>query len=133
MGEVIRICDLERTEFTWAEANAMLPLVKRIFNRHEKIINKLMSNQRFFISSCAPQHVITLCDNQVSEEMRQLGLKLHKLGLKALGNGYVGFDSGVFYWSFNGQIDADLNHYHAYNENPSLRREIKVLYPQVMK
>lgn len=132
MGEVIEICRADKKEFTWAEANALLPLVKRIFERHLKTINKQLSEQRYYVKSNAPKHVLDKCDDLISEEMSILGNKITKLGGKILGNGYIGFDSGIFYWSFNGQFDKELNHYHDYTEDPTRRREITILYPQVV-
>lgn len=132
MGTVTEICMFLRPQFTWAEANALLPVIKGIFHKHELVIDEAISDQRFYIKTGAPQSKVTECDNIVSEQMRQCGVKLHKLGCKVLGNGYIGFDSGVFYWSFH-QADDKLDHYHGYGNFPEERRKIDVLYPSYVQ
>jgi hypothetical protein len=132
MGTVTNICMLARPQFTWAEANAMLPMVKAMFAKHEKVIDKAIADQRFYMATGAPQKKVTECDDIVADQMRRLGAKLHKIGCKVLGNGYIGFDAGIFYWSYH-QHDTELNHYHAYGEEPIMRHRIDILHPSYVQ
>jgi Uncharacterized conserved protein (DUF2203) len=130
MGTVTEICKYPiKTEFTLREANDLLPTIRRIFKKHEQRIKKLLSDQRFYIASGAPQERITECDNLVGQEMSWCGTKCFKLGTKVLGDGFLGFDSGVFFWSW--MYDEEIiSNYHAYDDNPRFKRhKINILYP----
>jgi len=123
MGEVVEIC--QQRFFTREEARALLPTIQKILEKHERVITKLLSDQRYFISTHAPQERITECDDKISEQMARCGAKIHKLGVKVFGDGWFGFCTGGMYWSYHWPEDKDINYYHGLLEDP---RRTRYLY-----
>lgn len=116
---LINIC--KSRVFSIFDANDLLPIIKRIFAKHEAEITKALADQRFFISTFAPQDRVNECDRRVERELIQMGSKLTKLGLKTFGDGYIGFDNGYGYYSFrNGE--QSVTHFHGYMIDPHVNR-----------
>jgi len=129
MGTITNICAWPIRKFTLKEANDELPLLKRVFERHEVACNKALADQRFYIKAKAPEALVRQCDDRVSKEMAACGKKLLKLGVKPFGSGFVGFDSGCFYWSWR-HGESIVEYYHDYEVHPiSGRRKITILTP----
>lgn len=117
----MEICQPGGRQFTWKEASLLLPLVRNIYEKHEKVVKRALENQRFFMKSKASEERIKECDTIVGKELSKAAVKIHKLGVKVLGNGFFGFDSGVFYWSWRYPEDG-INHYHGYAADPAIHR-----------
>lgn len=128
---VIKLYPGDLPEFTLAEANSLIPLVERIFVLHENRVQKHLANQRYFMQTHAPEIRAKEAEDAVSNEMARCGVKLWKLGVKVLGNGFIGFNSGVFYWSWRFPDDKgkEISHYHGFNESCYQRHEMKLIRP----
>src|ERR1700734_178769 len=84
--------------FTLQEVNDLVPLLNAITKKHEDVIKQAMDRQSFLMKTRATQAAITKQDDIVGEQMAQWGRKVYKLGAKVLPGGYLGFDSGNFFW-----------------------------------
>ncbi len=116
--------DRSKTVFTLEEVNELIPLLNRIYKHHETIIHKALDNQRFFMQTGAPQIRVTEQDDIVCAEMKRCAVKCYKLGARVLQGGHLGFDSGMFFWSWKFPETECLYH-HAYHfaTNPELGRQ----------
>lgn len=120
MSKVAEICQERAAKtFTLQEVNDLVPLLTKISQKHENIISESMNTQRFMLKSGAKQERITEQDNIVGENMRQWGVKVYKLGAKVMPGGYLGFNSGCFYWSWH-YGEKDCSYYHEYEDNPQI-------------
>ena len=117
--KVIEIC-VDRT-WTLQEAREILPLLKKVFEKHESRIKILLDNQRFFMKTQAPMAAIKSCDDGISHELKLMGGKFLKLGIKVYGNNFIGFDSGEWFWSYQ-YPEEDISYFHGYVENPLFNR-----------
>ncbi len=119
MTKPVEIC----TERDWTldEAKEVLPLVRRIFEKHENAIKFALDQQRFFIKTGAPQTAVTDCDKKVNEELIAMGRKLTRLSIKVFGNYFIGFDSGQWYWSWKFN-EPTIEYFNGYEENPLYSR-----------
>lgn len=122
-GNLVYICQPLSRTFTLQECNDLLPIIRRITEKWQQNIHKIMDDQRFYMKTGAPQIKVTDCDDRVSEEYRLWGTKLLRLGIKILEGNYLGFNSGFGYysWAWN---DPEVNHYHEYEEAPYQRRKL---------
>jgi len=128
LGTVTQIC----TTRTWTleEAKEMIPLVSRLFDTHEQVIKQALEQQRFFMKTGAPKQAISECDDIVNKELVKLGSKLVRLGIRVLGDYFVGFDSGQFLWSYMYK-EQSMSHWHGYYENPRFSRH-KISFLEVV-
>ncbi len=120
MSNVTEICKPRVYEgFTLTQVNDLIPLLIEITKKHQNAIENAMDKQRFLMKSGASQERVTECDNIVGEHMRRWGVKMYKLGAKVMPGGYLGFDSGCFYWSWHfGETECEYQH--SYEANPSI-------------
>lgn len=119
MNTVTDIC--KNREFNIEQAEGMIPILKSIIKKHEAVIKKIMADQRYFIKTKASDIRIKECDNLVGKQMAKCGAKVHKLGVKVFGDGYFGFDSGMFYWSWK-YPENRIDYYCGYYDNPRFSR-----------
>ncbi len=124
--ELTKICQPLPVKFTLAEANELLPLIRRISAKHDTVINRALANQRFLMVSGAPQIRVTECDNRVVAELQAWSRKIMKLGVRQFQGGAYGFDSGFGYWSWYTN-EPSVTHFHDYMETPAKRRVIGIL------
>lgn len=124
MGEVFSICEANK-KFTLEEAEDMIPMLKRISNNCDKVIEKLLAEQRYYIKCDAPKVRIDNIDVQIAEELQRWGGKVARLGIR-LFNGQYLFNNGTGYWSWYKSEDKITN-YINYGEDPSNRRPLSLL------
>ncbi len=130
-NNVVEICQPPRT-FTLKEVDELIPTLQRISEKHENAIAAAMQKQRYFMISGAPQALVTEQDTIVGQNMADWGKKLYKLGAKILPGGYIGFDSGCFYWSWHWGEES-CEYYHEYKDNPQVdwcRRKLEKTKPE---
>ena len=125
LNNVVTMCVLDR-KFTLAEANELLPMLRRISTKHDIAINRALADQRYLMKVGAPQKVITDCDNRVVAELQSWARKVLKLGVKQFQGGWYGFDCGFGYYSWTPNEDT-IRYFHGYLERPSARRPIGVM------
>lgn len=126
LTNVVSICQDHTKFFTLAEVNKLVPLLDRITRRHEREIQKAMSNQRFLIKTGAPQSCVSKCDDIVGYHMAEWGKKIYKLGGRVLQGGYIAFDNSWGYWSWHWG-EHEINMYHDYTESPNQRRNVGII------
>jgi hypothetical protein len=121
MGTVTEIGNPEKI-FTVEEANDMLPLIKQICALYENKITKLLSNHNWYVISGAPEQRTKDCDSEMHAQLMKLGTKLTKLGIKVMGDYYMGFYAGSsFYWSYR-YPEERIEFWHGLMENPRVSR-----------
>ncbi len=125
MGDVVQITG--KRVFTLSEANSLIPLIYRITKKYEDRVEKLLSDQRFYMRTGAPKSVIDKVDLDVTRLLIEWGAKITKLGGVTLGSKVVSFDSGFGYWSWV-YPDKEITHYYDYHEGVHNRRTMGVIY-----
>lgn len=124
MTEVSDIC--QPKFFTLDQANKLVPLFKRITEKSEQTCIELLSRQRYLIKTHAPDSTIKECDTKVGNALVQWGTKMAKLGTIVFIDGFIGLDSGTFFWSWH-LGDEEIKYYHNYSESPSMRRPLSLI------
>lgn len=125
MGEVISITG--KKFFTLEEANTLLPTIISITKKYENKIEKLLSDQRFYMRTGAPKHVVDSADMKVVQLMNEWGAKITKLGGVVLGSRVVSFDSGFGYynWAFG---EPKVMFFYDYGQGVHERREMGIIF-----
>lgn len=123
---VVQICKGEKT-FTFDEANDLLPIVKAIIGNLVKALKKNTDDHNWYVQTGASQDRIEQC-NQTFYTLNQKAFnKLHKLGVRVIGDNYVGFWTGSYYLSYHYPEDK-IQFWHGTVENPRYsRHRIEVL------
>lgn len=124
MGNVIAITG--HRVFTLSEVNTLLPLIIHITDKYESAIEKLLSEQRYYVKSGAPKHIVDSLDYKVINLLNEWGAKVTKLGGKVLGTKAVSFDSGFGYWSWL-YGEKEVSHYYDYSEQVNNRRKMGII------
>jgi hypothetical protein len=121
----IQICRIDR-KFTLEEANAMLPILRRISAKHDAAINRALADQRYLMKCKAPLEKIQECDNRVVKELQTWGGKVLKLGVKQIQGGWYAFDTGYGWFSWC-PAEATVSYYYDYNQSPAYRRQFGII------
>lgn len=124
MGNVVSITGPK--QFTLEEVNNLLPLITRITEKYETLIEKHLAEQRFYFKSGAPQHVVNGIDIEVGKLMNEWGAKILKLGGRVIGTKAVSFDSGFGYWSWL-YGEKEISYYYDYTEQIHQRRKLGII------
>lgn len=130
MNNVTMICQ-PPIIFTIDDANALIPVITRITERHQSKVEDLLARQRYFMK-CGATTKIKEIDDLVGREYVVWGAKLMKLGVTSLINGFVGFDFGCGYWSWCIMDGPKIGYYHGYNDAPHSRRELSYVTGPVL-
>ncbi len=94
MSDVAFICQPKDSWFQIEEVRALIPLLTNIARVSLNKIERIRSDQRFYMKSGAPQSVVTELDNKIGAEMQIFYTKINKLGGRAMGDGWLAFDTG---------------------------------------
>lgn len=123
MNNVTSICQQPKF-FTLEEADALIPLISKITEKNEGVVQKLLDDQRYYAKTGAPLQLIQKADVEVGKQLTEWGTKLVKLGCKVFGMGYVGLDSGAGFWSWHYGDGNKIKHFHGYVESPLQRKQV---------
>lgn len=124
MTNVVSICGPKL--WTLEEAQEMVSMVKRITEKAELEVEQSLKHQRYLHMSHASEDTITKETEKMQSVLNQWGTKMTKLGMKAYGQGYVGFDSGWGYWSYHYK-ETIIEYYHGHDESPLYRKKVSLL------
>ncbi len=94
MSDVAFICQPKDSWFSVDEVKKLIPLLTNIARTSLNKIERIRSDQRFYMKSGAPQNMLTEMDNKIGAEMQLFFNKVRKLGARALGDGWLAFDTG---------------------------------------
>lgn len=123
-SNVVKICQ-DNQKFTLEEAEVMIPTLRRISDKCDLAVEKLLSIQRFMMQSGAPERVIKSLDDQVIDELKKWGGKVARLGIRLSAGQYL-FDNGQGFWSWY-KNEPNISHYLNYMEPFDARRPIGIL------
>lgn len=123
MNNVISICQAPRF-FTLEEADSLVPIMERITTTNERLIQKLLDDQRYLLKCGAPSERIKSADIKVGMLLTEWGSKLTKLGCRVYGMGFVGLDSGAGFWSWHAMDGNKIGYHHGYLETPLQRKQV---------
>lgn len=113
-------------KFTLQEANEMIPLFESITRKHEGNVSKALKDQTWLMKSGAPPAKVIEVDNYISSQLAEWGKKMFKLGASVFSGGYIGLDSGSFFYSWH-LGDKEIKYFHYYFEYPGSRRSLTEL------
>lgn len=116
--------------WTLDEANAIIPLLERITKKCEDVVTKTLQDQRFYISTFAPEERIKECDDIIGKELIEWGTKLTKLGATVYSHGYVGLDNGTFFYSWH-HGEKKIAYIHGHMEGPGKRTKLDDIMLQI--
>lgn len=121
LDNVIEICNPDK-KWSLEEANSMLPLLRRLSNKCDSVVNKLLADQRYLLGCGAPKEKIENIDLEVQNELKKWGEKVVRLGCKYR-NGYILFDSGYMYYSWL-PTEPEIGLYQPYYDPFNMRRKL---------
>lgn len=117
MGDIVPIG--QRRIFELEEARKLLPTVRRVTERAAQGVERLVQRAQWNHDADTQQRV----DDEMSAIVRVWSDQITRLGCEAKGLWLVDFDNGAGYYCWK-YPEADVEHYHAYDDGFSGRQRI---------